>query len=589
MPLHLRFFFVFALAGTISVISRIEGAEPVPGAKLLRRPLALQFSGDGKTLYVANQQSGTISVIDAASKKVVGETAVGKRLSSLAALPGSNLLLATDEAAHELILLEAGPDQPLAVKQRLKVSPYPVSVLPAADGKRCFVASLWSRRLAAIDITHDADKPLVLARQVDLSFPPREQTLLKKENKLVVADAFGGRLAFFDPADLSQQVAKEFPGHNIRGLGASNDGQKILVAHQMLNDLAHTIQNDVHWGMLMSNDLRWLKVESALAGGKELYFGAHMHPLGEPGKGSGDPGGLDMSAGGTVVVTLSGINQVSLGKEDDFSLYRVPVGRRPVAVKIAPSGSEAFVANMFDDSISVVSLADREATATISLGTQPELTLVQRGEVLYHDATLSHDGWMSCSSCHPGGHANGQLNDNLSDLSFGAPKRVLSLLGQKETAPYAWNGKMKDFAAQIRSSLEKTMQSDEEPREDQVLSIAAYLATLELPPPVDELRGTQDKAAIARGQKIFEQHDCARCHAPPTYTTPDVYDVGLKDKEGNKQFNPPSLRGLSHRGPFFHDGSAKTLEEIFSQRKHPSDSSYEAEEVQDLVEFLRSL
>jgi cytochrome c peroxidase len=196
---------------------------------------------------------------------------------------------------------------------------------------------------------------------------------------------------------------------------------------------------------------------------------------------------------------------------------------------------------------------------------------------------------MSCNSCHTLGHANGQLNDNLSDLSFGAPKRVLSLLGQKDTAPYAWNGKVKDFATQIRSSLEKTMQSDDPPQEKQVAALAAFLGTLELPPPVDVLRGTEDKAAVVRGQKVFEQHDCARCHAPPTYTTPDAYDVGLKDNEGNTRFNPPSLRGLSHRGPFFHDGSAKTLEEIFLQRKHPGDARYTADEVRDLVHFLRNL
>jgi YVTN family beta-propeller protein len=556
---------------------------------MFRRPVALQFSGDGKTLYVANQQSGTLSIVDAGLKKVVGEVALGKKISSLAILADRNLLLAADEGAHEVILLKIEAAAEPKIVQRLTVSPFPVSILPSADGKRCFVASLWSRRLTAIDVTEKPDQPLVVARQIDLLFPPKELTLLPKENKLVVADAFAGRLAFFDPADLSLQVSKEFPGHNIRGLGVTNDRQKILVSHQMLNDLAHTIQNDVHWGMLMSNDLRWLKVDSALAGGKELYHGAHMHPLGEPGKGSGDPGGLDMSPGGTVVVALSGINHVTLGKEDDFSLYRVPVGRRPVAVKIAPDGNFAWVANMYDDSLSVVSLADREVTATVSLGKQPELTQVQQGEMLFHDATLSHDGWMSCNSCHTLGHANGQLNDNLSDLSFGAPKRVLSLLGQKDTAPYAWNGKVKDFATQIRSSLEKTMQSDDPPQEKQVAALATFLGTLELPPPVDVLRGTEDKAAVVRGQKVFEQHDCARCHAPPTYTTPDAYDVGLKDNEGNTRFNPPSLRGLSHRGPFFHDGSAKTLEEIFLQRKHPGDARYTADEVRDLVHFLRNL
>ena len=53
---------------------------------------------------------------------------------------------------------------------------------------------------------------------------------------------------------------------------------------------------------------------------------------------------------------------------------------------------------------------------------------------------------------------NGRLNDNLTDGSFGTPKRVLSLLGVKDTGPWAWNGHMKDLETQVRTSLKSTMQ-----------------------------------------------------------------------------------------------------------------------------------
>ena len=52
---------------------------------------------------------------------------------------------------------------------------------------------------------------------------------------------------------------------------------------------------------------------------------------------------------------------------------------------------------------------------------------------------------MSCHSCHPDGHTNGLLNDNLGDGNFGAPKRVLSLLGVGQTGPWAWNGGVADL------------------------------------------------------------------------------------------------------------------------------------------------
>jgi YVTN family beta-propeller protein len=505
-------------------------------------------------------------------------------------IPGSNQLLAVDEAAHELLLLQPDEDG-VRVEQRLAVSPYPVSICVAPDGKQATIASLWSRRLTFVEL----GETLQITAVLDLPFAPRCQLLLAGDGTrsvpatLLVADSFSGRLALVDPTKRELLGTREFPGHNIRGLGVSPDCQMLMVAHEMLNELAHSIRNDIHWGLLMSNDLRWLKVESVLAGGKSLYHGAHMHPLGESGKGGGDPGGVAVAADGTVCVAISGVDQVAIGKEGDFSMFRVNVGRRPTAVRISADGQTAFVANTFGDSISIVDLRARKVAATISLGPRPELSLVQQGELLFHDAKLSHDGWMSCQSCHTDGHANGQMNDNFSDRSFGAPKRVLSLLGVKETLPLAWNGQVQTLTRQIHNSVENTMQREETLPAEQIQAIAAYVKSLELPPPLEVLRGTQDAAAVERGRLVFEKHDCARCHAPPTYTTPEAYDVGLKDAQGVTEFNPPSLRGLSHRGPYFHDNRAATLESVFQKHGHPSGAEYSESDVKDLAAFLRSL
>jgi cytochrome c peroxidase len=182
------------------------------------------------------------------------------------------------------------------------------------------------------------------------------------------------------------------------------------------------------------------------------------------------------------------------------------------------------------------------------------------------------------------------MNDNFSDRSFGAPKRVLSLLGGvKDTLPLAWNGQVTTLERQIHNSVENTMQREETLPKDQVRAIAAYVNSLALPPPLDVLRGTKDPAAIERGRLVFEKYDCASCHAPPTYTTPQTYDVGLKDSQGGSQFNPPSLRGLSHRGPYLHDNRAASVEDVFHKHGHPSDTTYSEAEVKDLAAFLRSL
>ena len=153
----------------------------------------------------------------------------------------------------------------------------------------------------------------------------------------------------------------------------------------------------------------------------------------------------------------------------------------------------------------------------------------------------------------------------------------------------AWSGQVTTLDRQIHNSVENTMQREETLDKGKVRAIAAYVNSLELPPPLDVLRGTSDPAAIARGKTVFENHDCSRCHAAPTFTTPKAYDVGLTDKQGNKLFNPPSLRGVSHRGPFFHNNGAATLEDVFLKHQHPANVKYSEAEVQDLVKYLQSL
>jgi len=249
----------------------------------------------------------------------------------------------------------------------------------------------------------------------------------------------------------------------------------------------------------------------------------------------------------------------------------------------------AYIADAFDDSIAVIDVREAKTLATISLGRQPELSLEDEGERLFYAARLSLDGWYSCHSCHTDGHANGLLSDNLGDGGYGAPKRVLSLLGAGDTGPWAWNGKVPTLELQIRKSIESTMQG-RKPREEQVAALAAYLRTLAPPPPaLDPLRGHSDAAAIDRGRKAFESRGCASCHVPPTYASSASFDVGLKDELAATHFNPPSLRGISQRGPYFHDNLAATLESVLLEHRHPRGSPPSPEELRDLIAFLNSI
>jgi cytochrome c peroxidase len=272
------------------------------------------------------------------------------------------------------------------------------------------------------------------------------------------------------------------------------------------------------------------------------------------------------------------------------NLDRLRVGARPLALAAARTAdpSELVVANELSDSLSWVDLRARKVVAEVSLGPRPAPSSSDRGERLFFDARLSHDGWLSCHSCHTDGHSTGLLNDNFTDGTFGTPKRVLSLLGSGDTAPYAWNGSMPDLETQIKQSVTSTMRGKSIKAED-VKDLAAFLRTLPPPPPLSRLRGEVESAAIARGQEVFRSQGCSRCHTPPFFTSPGTYNVGIPDEAGLTKFNPPSLRGVSQGGPYFHNNSALTLRDVLAVRKHQLMSELSQRQLDDLVSYLQSL
>jgi YVTN family beta-propeller protein len=337
----------------------------------------------------------------------------------------------------------------------------------------------------------------------------------------------------------------------------------------------------------MGNVVRSLKLANVLDREADLLQGSLAHPVGEAGHAAADPAAIALVARGDVAVVMAGVGEVGFFPEDDSVFRRVALGGRPTELVVSPDGSRAYVVDELSDTISVVDAKEARRIAQISLGPQPELTLADRGERLFYDGRLSHDGWMSCHSCHTDGHSNGLLNDNLGDGSFGAPKRVLSLLGVGRTGPWAWNGGVEELQAQIKKSVETTMRG-RSPKDNDVEALAAFLRTLTSPPP-PSAAAERDQAAIKRGRHIFKTRHCDRCHTPPDYTSNATYDVGLKDEFNYRKFNPPSLRGVSQRDALFHDNRAGSLEEVFTRFQHQIEGDLPEQELAALVTFLRSL
>ena len=544
----------------------------------LRQPIAMAQTKDGHWLFTANQRSGSISTIDLTSNQVTSEFAVGHKLADLAIAPDDATLVAIDEAAGELIVL-ARQGSALTVKHHLKVGATPASLQLSPDGSRCTVACLWPRQLTLVAL---GTQPQVTGK-LDLPFAPRNQ-LLVAENKLVVTEAFGGRLALIDPLAAKVDTVRSLPGHNIRGLALNADRQRLLITNQMLNPIGRAQQDDIHWGNLITNNVLSLRLSAVLDPRTDILTGSDLLHLGDAGHGAGDPASV-IECGEYLAVTLAGVGELALGGPVDTWHY-LSVGRRPTALLPSSDHKRLFVANTSADSISIVDLTKPGVVANISLGPKVELTSADRGEALFYDAKLSHDGWLSCHSCHTDGHTTGKLADTLGDGTYGTRKRILSLRGVGETGPWAWNGSITKLEQQVAKSITSTMQGSN-PSSEQVQDLTAYLKTL--PPLSPTSRRGADDEKVRRGREVFAKQSCSRCHTPPLYTSASVYDVGLKDEAGQDTFNPPSLRGVSQGGPYFHDGRAATLADVFARQRHQIKSELTKRELEDLLSFLRTL
>src|SRR3954471_13251879 len=132
--------------------------------------------------------------------------------------------------------------------------------------------------------------------------------------------------------------------------------------------------------------------------------------------------------------------------------------------------------------------------------------------------------------------------------------------------------------------------------ESKLPALEAYQLSLSTPPAP---AGTFDAAAATRGQAVFSgAGQCATCHAGPTFTDANTRlhppaevptDPTHAARSASKMYRPTPLRALWQHPPYFHDGSAATLEDVVDRYDSAKNLGLTPEQKADLVEYLKSL
>ncbi|QDU39452.1 Cytochrome c551 peroxidase precursor [Maioricimonas rarisocia] len=270
---------------------------------------------------------------------------------------------------------------------------------------------------------------------------------------------------------------------------------------------------------------------------------------------------------------------------------------------------------------------------------------IQLGKQLYFDPRLSRDSTISCASCHDPqkgfsngeqfatgvrGQVGGRNSPTVINAAFNRFQFWDGRAGSLEEQalgpiqnPIEMDMTLDEVVERLnaiegyRRQFQKVFGSDVTP-ENIGRAIAAYERTiLSGDAPYDRYKDGDESAlseAAERGMKLFfGKANCSACHAGANFTDNAFHNIGVgmdRDEPDHGRFSisslggdtgsfkTPTLREIARTGPYMHDGSLKTLEEVvayYSRGGNPNPYLDEelfplnltAEQQQDLVTFLK--
>jgi cytochrome c peroxidase len=245
------------------------------------------------------------------------------------------------------------------------------------------------------------------------------------------------------------------------------------------------------------------------------------------------------------------------------------------------------------------------------------------GRRLFFDRRLSADESVSCSTCHDPERAYSDGRAVAIGVSGRKGRRNSpALINRGYGRLFFWDGRSASLEEQVLKPIE-------DPNEmDLPLADAARRTGLSPTDIADALASfirsilsgnsrydrfvNGERNALSTeeqaGLRIFQgKANCVACHAGPNLTDEKLHNTGVAWRgkwtdtgAGNGEFKTPTLRDVDRTGPYMHDGSIGTIEEIVDyydrggNRNPGLDSELRplrlsTEEKRALAEFLRSL
>ena len=619
------FLLVARAAGIVAValLAIAARSAPKPAATLPNErylsPIEMAFAKDGRELYVVCQDSDEVRVVNIASGQVSRKIPVGHVPRGIVLSPDGRRIFVTNAWSDTVSVIDSASWQ---VVQTLPTGFEPAGVVVDAKGDFLYVANRLNSDVSVIDLKSGVEIKRLLAGR------GASYLTLSPDGKIYGTHIYPNPGAHRTPPTseitvidtASQTVVERKMLRNVAGvfhIAFSSDG-KLGVAAQLrpknLIPLAH-VEHGWAFGdslMLIGSDVGGtvqVPVDE-LDRYYALPWGVTIAP---------DKSKIFLTTAGSESVTVidvphllktirtrreSFVNDLSASAE--YVSARISVGHNPRGLVLSPDGKRLYVANRLDDSITVIDTDTSTVTSTIDLGGPKNANALRRGERLFYTADFAFQGQFGCSNCHLDATIDG-LQWDLEPDGFG--KDIVdnrSLENLAGTEPFKWNGGNADMPTECGPRTEKFFFRSQSFTEQQLTDLVTFVYSLpyrpnryrlangELTPAQERGKAIFERAKSKNGLPIAEANQCAYCHSGPKYTSQKQLDVGSgKATDRSPIIDVPQLSNVAYSGPYLHDGSARSLEEIWTvfnpKDMHGVTNDLTKDELNDLVEYLKTL
>ncbi len=603
----------------IAARSAPQQSSPLPKEHYLS-PIEMALSTDGRLLYVVCQDSDEVRVVSAVSGEFVKSIPVGHIPRGITVSSDGSRLYVTNAWSDTVSVIDT---KTLEVVQTLPTGPEPSGIVVDSKRDALYVANRLSNDVSVIDLkTGQETKHLLAGRGASyLTLSPDGEQIFCTHvypNPGAFRSEPNSEITVIDTT--SQTVVERKLLHNVAGVfhvAISADGH-LGVAAQLkpknLIPLAHVAHG-------------WAFTDSLTLFGQDVG-GLVQIPLDELDRYYALPWGVAiapdkskifLTSAGSQSVTVIDIRRLlntvqarrkpfvnDLSAAAEYVSARIPVGRNPRGIALSPEGNRLYVTNRLDDTISIIDTSVGKVISTIDLGGPKTVDALRRGERLFYTADFAFQGQFGCSNCHIDSTIDG-LQWDLEPDGFG--KDIVdnrSLENLAGTEPFKWNGGNPDMPTECGPRTEKFFFRSQSFTQQQLTDLVTFVYALPYRPnryrlPNGDLTRAQErgKAIFERtksknGQAIPETNQCTYCHSGPKYTNQKQIDVGSgKPTDRSPVIDVPQLSNVAYSAPYLHDGSARSLEEIWTvfnpKDTHGVTNDLTKDELNDLVEYLKTL